>query len=202
MRAFHGDACTGGVRPKPPSKLLLRPARQEKLNTYPHSHNCAASRRAPIEEVGEPPMSRTAGAVVSEFFCVGSHPAQVRCLAFWGKVQSRSKPFAEHSPMPTLSKRPPTPPAKRRAASPPKPVAKPQRFLRFHHSEDLRIKTLALLTRPRTSSGSDQAPCCTRRVDSRVEWRWHRIATSCSPSNWQSQAFSSNRRRALAYPGA
>ena len=48
--------------------------------------------------------------------------------------------------MPTLSKRPPTPPAKRRAASPPKPVAKPQRFLRFYHSEDLRIKTLALLT--------------------------------------------------------
>ena len=48
--------------------------------------------------------------------------------------------------MPTLSKRPPTPPAKRRAASPPKLVAKPQRFLRFHHSEDLRIKTLALLT--------------------------------------------------------
>jgi len=84
VRAFHGDACTGGVRPKPPSKLLLRPARQEKLNTYPHSHNCAASRRAPIEEIGEPPMSRTAGAVVSEFFCVGSHPAQVRCLGFWG----------------------------------------------------------------------------------------------------------------------
>src|SRR5271169_5295104 len=48
--------------------------------------------------------------------------------------------------MPTLSKRPPTPPAKRRAASPPKPVVKPQRFLRFYHSEDLRIKTLALLT--------------------------------------------------------
>ena len=49
--------------------------------------------------------------------------------------------------MPTLSKRPPTPPAKRRAASPPKPVAKPQGFfLRFYHSEDLRIKTLALLT--------------------------------------------------------
>ena len=48
--------------------------------------------------------------------------------------------------MPTLSKRPPTPPAKRRAALPPKPVAKPQRFLRFHHSEDLRIKTLAVLT--------------------------------------------------------
>ena len=48
--------------------------------------------------------------------------------------------------MPTLSKRPPTPPAKRRAASPPKPVAKPQRFLRFYHSEDLRIKTLAVLT--------------------------------------------------------
>ena len=48
--------------------------------------------------------------------------------------------------MPTLSKRPPTPPAKRRAASPPKPVAKPQPFLRFYHSEDLRIKTLALLT--------------------------------------------------------
>src|SRR5208282_1085620 len=48
-----------GVRFKPPSKLPLRPARQEKLNTYPHSHNCAASRRAPIEEIGEPPMSRT-----------------------------------------------------------------------------------------------------------------------------------------------
>src|SRR5271157_4233480 len=89
-------------------------------------------------------MSRTAGAVVSEFFCVGSHPesAQVRCLGFWGKVQSRSKPFVEHSPMPTLSKRPPTPPAKRRAASPPKPVAKPQRFLRFYHSEDLRISLI------------------------------------------------------------
>ncbi len=45
--------------------------------------------------------------------------------------------------MPTLSKRPPTPPAKRRAASPPKPVAEPQGFfLRFYHSEDLRISLI------------------------------------------------------------
>ena len=62
-----------------PSKLPVRPARQEKLNTYPHSHNCAASRRAPIEEIGEPPMSRTAGAVVSEFFASDHIRSPHRC---------------------------------------------------------------------------------------------------------------------------
>ena len=129
VRAFHGDACTGGVRPKP----------------------CGVAPRADRGDWG---TSNVEDGRRGRFgvFLRRSHPesAQVRCLGFWGKVQSRSRSIVRcrHSETPshTSGKAPRRLTTKAGCEATTKAGCEPQRFLRFYHSEDLRIKTLALLT--------------------------------------------------------